>query len=107
MRTVRSEQGYSMIEVLISTALGTIVLAGAFDVYVSSTKNLKGKTDSVRMQTDTKSAMEYMMRELRMAQTAYSTPTITHNDVTPPGLPVIHRDTIAFAKTEAAGFSSW
>ena len=106
MRTIHAEHGYSVIEVLISTALGTIVMAGVFDVYVSSIKNLKGKTDSVQMQADTKSAMEYMIRELRMAQTAYSTPTITHDDVTPPNSPVTHRDTIAFTRTEAAGFSS-
>lgn len=106
MRTIHSEHGHSLTEVLISTALGAIVMAGAFDVYVSSTKSLKGQTNSVQMQSDTKSAMDYMIRELRMAQTAYSTPTITHDDVTPPNLPVIHRDTISFTRTEDAGFSS-
>lgn len=95
MKTISSEHGYSMMEVLISSALGAVVLAGAFDVYVSSTKSLNGQTNSVQMQADTKAALNYMIRELRMAQTAYSTPIIA-----PSG------DTITFTKTEDAGFSS-
>ncbi|TAL11403.1 MAG: prepilin-type N-terminal cleavage/methylation domain-containing protein, partial [Nitrospirae bacterium] len=98
MRTINSERGYSMMEVLISTALGTIVLAGAFDVYVSSTKSLQGQTNSVQMQSDTKAAMDYMIRELRMAQTAYSAPAITTT--------LVPSDTISFTRTEDAGFSS-
>lgn len=94
MRLIRSEKGYSMMEVLISTALGTIVLAGVFDVYVSSTKNLTGQTNVVQMQADTKAAMDYMVRELRMAATAYA------------ALDTSQPNTIKFSRVEEYGYSS-
>jgi Tfp pilus assembly protein PilW len=96
---IRSEKGYSMMEVLISTALGTIVLAGIFDVWVSSTKSLLSQSTSIQMQTDTKAAMDYMIRELRMAQTAYpSTPLAITTTLA-------NNDTITFAKAEDSGYS--
>lgn len=94
MRTINSDKGYSMLEVLISTALGTIVLAGVFDVYVSSTKNLTGQTNVVQMQADTKAAMDYMVRELRMAATAYA------------ALDTSQPATIKFSRVEEYGYSS-
>lgn len=87
-----------MLEVLIATALGTIVLAGTFDVYVSSTKSLMGQTNAVQMQADTKAALDYMVRELRMATTAYAPLAITATLAT--------NDTITFARGEESGYSS-
>lgn len=87
-----------MMEVLISSALGTIVLAGVFDVYVSSTKNLTGQTNAVQIQADTKAAMDYMVRELRMAVAANTPLTITPGPLT--------GSTITFARGEDSGYSS-
>lgn len=98
MNALTSEKGFSMMEVLISTALGALVLAGAFDVYVSSTKSLLNQTDDVQMQADTKAAMDYMLRELRTAVTAYAPLSITTT--------LAPNDTITFARGEASGFSS-
>ncbi len=96
MATIRSETGYSYLEVVISTALGTLVLAGAFDVYVSSTKNLTRQANSVQMQADTKAAMDYMVREVRMAVSAFSL-AITPSE---PG------NTITFARAEESGYAT-
>jgi hypothetical protein len=97
VRTITSEDGYSMMEVLISAALGTIVLAGVFDVYVSSTKNLLNQSNAIQVQADTKAAMDYMVRELRMAVTAYTPLTIT---------PPLTGSTITFVRGEDSGYSS-
>lgn len=91
---LRSDKGYSILEVLISAALGTLVLAGVFDVYIASTKNLKGQSNVVQMQADTKAAMDYMVRELRMATTAYA------------ALDTSQPSTIKFARAEEYGYSS-
>lgn len=97
MGTINSEDGYSMMEVLISAALGTIVLAGVFDVYVSSTKNLLNQSNAIQVQADTKAAMDYMVRELRMAVTAYTPLSIT---------PPLTGSTITFARGEDSGYAS-
>lgn len=96
MATIRSETGYSLLEVVISAALGTIVLAGAFDVYVSSTKSLIGQANNVQKQADAKAAMDYMVREVRMAVTAF----------TPLSSAITAPDTITFARAEESGNAS-
>ncbi|MDO8547510.1 MAG: prepilin-type N-terminal cleavage/methylation domain-containing protein [Nitrospirales bacterium] len=96
MATIRSETGYTMLEVLISAALGTIVLAGAFDVYVSSTKSLIGQANNVQKQADAKLAMDYMVREVRMAVTAF----------TPLNMAITAPNTITFPRAEVSGNAS-
>ena len=96
MATIRSETGYSLLEVVISAALGTIVLAGAFDVYVSSTKSLIGQANNVQKQADAKAAMDYMVREVRMAATAF----------TPLNAAITAPSTITFARAEESGYAS-
>lgn len=96
MVTIRSETGYSLLEVVISAALGTIVLAGALDVYVSSTKSLLRQANGVQMQADAKAAMDYMVREVRIAVPAFFL-TITPSE---PG------NTIKFARVEESGSAS-
>jgi prepilin-type N-terminal cleavage/methylation domain-containing protein len=92
---VKSQAGYSMIEVLISTVLGGIVLAGVFDLYVSSQNSILGQTNAVQMQTDVKTAMDYMAKELRLM---YGSPTITTTTTA--------NDTISFVRIEDSGYSS-
>lgn len=84
-----------MTEVLISTALGGIVLAGVFDLYVASQKSILGQTNQVQMQTDAKTAMDIMSKELRLM---YGAPTISSTTTT--------NDTISFARIEGSGYSS-
>lgn len=83
-----------MLEVLISTALGTLVLAGVFDVYVASTKNLTGQANVVHMQADTKAAMDFMVRELRAAAATYA------------ALDTSQPNTIKFVRVEEYGYAS-
>lgn len=96
MNTIASEQGYSILEVLISAALGVIVLAGAFDVYISSTKSLMGQANIVQMQADTKAAMDYMVAELRMAYTGNTTLASA----------IVASDTITFYRTKESGYAT-
>ncbi len=84
-----------MAEVLISTALGGIVLAAAFDLYVSSSNSMLGQTNEIQMQAETKSAMDYMVRELRLMT---GSPTISTT--------LDANDTIMFTRVEDSGYSS-
>ena len=96
MATIRSEAGYSLLEVVISAALGTVVLAGALDVYVSSTKNLIAQANNVQKQADAKAAMDYMVREVRLAITAF----------TPINSAIKAPDKFMFARAEESGYAS-
>jgi Tfp pilus assembly protein PilW len=91
---IHSDKGYSILEVLISASLGTLVLAGVFDVYIASTKNLTGQANIVHMQADAKTAMDYIVRELRMGATTYA------------ALDTSQPNTIKFARAEEYGYSS-
>jgi hypothetical protein len=89
---LKSEKGASLVEFLISTAIGGIVLAGAYDLYLASANGLLVQTDTVRMQSETKAAMDFMVRELRLM---YGAPTISADN-----------QTISFMSLEDSGFSS-
>ncbi len=99
MRIVNSQTGYSMIEVLISTVLGGIVLAGVFDLYVSSSNSILGQSNAVQMQTDVKTVMSSLAKELRMMYApSGSPPSITTTTTA--------NDTIRFVRIEDSGYSS-
>lgn len=92
---LKSEKGASLVEFLISTAIGGIVLAGAYDLYLASTNGLLVQNDTVQMQSEAKAAMDYIVRELRLM---YGDPTITTTTEI--------NDTISFMSMEASGYSS-
>jgi len=96
VKTLASENGYSILEVLISAILGVIVLAGAFDVYISSTKSLMGQGNIVQMQADTKAVMDSMVAELRMAYTGSTTLASA----------IVASNTITFYRTKDSGFAT-
>jgi len=63
----KSEQGVTMVELLITMAIVTVVLAGTYSPFLSSSKSLTRQNDLVEMQTDGRAAMDFMVRELRLA----------------------------------------
>jgi Tfp pilus assembly protein PilW len=77
---------------LISTALGGIILAGVFDLYISSSNSIMGQTNTVQMQTETKAAMNFMAKELQLMN---GPPTISADS-----------DSIAFLRVKDSGYSS-
>jgi hypothetical protein len=80
---------------LVSTAIGGIVLMGVIDLYVSTTKSTLGRTGAVEMQMQAKAAMDYMVREMQLM---YGLPAISTT--------LTASDTISFVKVEDSGYSS-
>ena len=70
----KSERGFSVAELLITTAIVSVMLAGAYQSFLSSSKRLVLQNQIVEMQTDARAAMDFMVRELRLA---FDNPTIT------------------------------
>src|SRR2546428_7161266 len=63
----KSEQGVTMVELLITMAIVTVVLVGTYSSFLASSKGLTRQNDLVEMQTDGRAAMDFMVRELRLA----------------------------------------
>ena len=91
----KSERGFTVNELLITVAILSVLSAQAYNAFLSSSQRLVLQNGIVETQTDARAAMDFMVRELRLA---FGTPTIT-TTVTP-------NDTITFDRLEDAGYSS-
>jgi len=84
-----------MIEMLVSTAIGGIVLMGILDLYVATSKSTLDQTGVVEMQMQAKAAMDYMVRDMQLM---YGSPTISTT--------LTANDTITFLRLVDSGYSS-
>src|SRR5262249_2549964 len=91
----KSEQGLAANELLIAMAIVSVLSAQAYNAFLSSSQRLVRQHELVEMQTDARAAMDFMVRELRLA---FGTLTITTTVAT--------HDTITFDRLEDAGSSS-
>jgi len=91
----KSEQGFTVNELLVAVAIFSVVSAGAYNAFLSSSQRLVLQNELIEMQTDARAAMDFMVRELRLA---FGTPIITTTVTT--------NDTITFDRLEDAGSSS-
>src|SRR2546428_4510951 len=91
----KSEQGFTVTELLVAMAIFSVVLAEAYSAFLSSSQRLVRQNELVEMQTDARAAMNFMVQELRLV---FGTPIITTTVTT--------NDTIIFDRLEDAGYSS-
>ncbi len=91
----KSEQGFTVTELLVAMAIFSVVLAEAYSAFLSSSQRLVLQNELVEMQTDARAAMNFMVQELRLV---FGTPIITTTVTT--------NDTIIFDRLEDAGYSS-
>jgi prepilin-type N-terminal cleavage/methylation domain-containing protein len=91
----KSEQGFTVNELLVAVAIFSVVLAEAYNAFLSSSRRLILQNELVEMQTDARAAMNFMVQELRLT---FGTPIITTTVTT--------NDTITFDRLEEAGYSS-
>src|SRR5215831_1996760 len=91
----KSEQGFSIAELLITMAIVSVALAGAYSAFLSSSKRLVLQNEVIEMQADARAAMDFMVRELRLA---YGNTVISTN--------ITANDTIAFDRIEDSGYVS-
>ena len=60
-----SAKGFTVAELLISMAIGGVVLAGMYTFFISASKSYVRQNAVVQMQADARAAMDFMVRELR------------------------------------------
>jgi prepilin-type N-terminal cleavage/methylation domain-containing protein len=90
-----SDKGYTIVEMLIGMAIVGIVVAGIYNLVISSSRTYLAQNATVEMQSDGRAAMDFLARELRQA---FDNPTISTTYTT--------NDTISFNRVEATGYSS-
>ena len=90
-----SDKGYTIVEMLIGMAIVSIVVAGIYNLVISSSRTYLAQNAAVEMQSDGRAAMDFMARELRQAFDAPTISTATTAD-----------DTISFNRVEETGYSS-
>jgi len=92
---LKSAKGLSAVELLIATAIASVVLAGICNAFLSASKRLILQSRSAEIQADARAAMDFMVRELRLT---FGNPTISTT--------VTANDTISFDRVEDSGCSS-
>jgi type IV pilus assembly protein PilW len=62
-----TDQGFTLIEILLALAISGVVMAGVYSAYYSQQKSYVTQEQVVAMQQNLRAAMYYMEREIRMA----------------------------------------
>jgi prepilin-type N-terminal cleavage/methylation domain-containing protein len=97
-----SDKGYTIVEMLIGMAIVGIVVAGIYNLVISSSRTYLAQNAIVEMQSDGRAAMDFMARELRQA---FDNPTDPTDDLTR-STTTTANDTIRFERVEDTGYSS-
>jgi type IV pilus assembly protein PilW len=61
------QQGMTLIEILVAMALGAFLLAGAMQIFLSSKQSYRMQDNMSRLQENGRFAMEFISRDIRMA----------------------------------------
>jgi len=92
---LKHQDGITVIELLISIGIVGVLLTGIYNFFVASSKNYLAQNGIIQMQSDARTALDFMVRELRHV---YGTPTISTT--------VSSNDTISFDRIEDTGYAS-
>ncbi len=65
--TIDRERGVTLVELMIALVIAAITMAGIYRVFISQTKTYAVQDQVVEVQQSVRSAMEIMLRDLRMA----------------------------------------
>jgi type IV pilus assembly protein PilW len=97
MRTqpISNKNGVSLIELLVALVICGVVVAGSYRFFITQTRAYSANDQVIEAQQNVRSAMEILLRDLRMAgyddDSIHSTVTITDPIVAP-----LHDDSITF-----------
>jgi type IV pilus assembly protein PilW len=66
-RELRSQKGFTLMELMVAMAVAGIVMAGVYSAYYSQQKSFVVQDELAEMQQNLRAAMFFMAREIRMA----------------------------------------
>jgi prepilin-type N-terminal cleavage/methylation domain-containing protein len=88
IRPTLNEKGITLIELLVTLVIAAITLAGAYRVFISQTRTYAIQDQVVEVQQNVRSAMEIILRDLRMTGFDDDHPSSTVTVATPIVTPV-------------------
>ncbi len=95
IRSFQNRKGITLIELLIGLVISAIVVAGVYRVFVSQTKAYTVQDQVVEVQQNIRSAMEILLRDLRMA--GYDNDSLTSKiAIANPIVPADHSVTVNY-----------
>lgn len=80
---MKKEQGLSLVELMISIALGLVLMAGVIQMFVSTKQSFTVQQGMSRIQESGRMAMEFIGRDLRSAAQVGCVRAVTPNKLTP------------------------
>lgn len=83
MRTQFNNKGITLIELLVVLVISGVVLAGIYRIFIAQSKAYTVQDQVAEVQQNVRSAMEILVRDLRMAGCDDDSNTITVNDPIP------------------------
>ena len=67
MRCQKSQQGFSLVEVLIAMAISSIVIAGTYEIFYSQQRSYLAQNRVVEMQQNLRAGLYLMVKDIRSA----------------------------------------
>jgi type IV pilus assembly protein PilW len=93
IQSIPHEKGVTLVELLVALVIAAITLAGVYRVFISQTKSYAVQDQVVEVQQSVRSAMEIMLRDLRMAGFDDDNPTSPYT--VPTAITTVGSNTIA------------
>ena len=94
-RSMLNKRGITLIELLIAFVMCAIVIGGIYRVYIAQTRAYTVQDQVVEVQQNIRSAMEILLRDLRMA--GYDSDSLTSKiSITNPIIPADHSVTVNY-----------
>lgn len=93
VQSIQNEKGVTLVELLVALVIAAITLAGVYRVFISQTKTYAVQDQVVEVQQSVRSAMEIILRDLRMAGFDDDNPTSPYT--VPTAITTVGSNTIA------------
>jgi hypothetical protein len=82
MRKVTSGAAFTLVEVMIGSSLGAVILAGVLSTYVFLGRNLARVSSYQALESESRKALAYLARDFTQAQTVKNGTTLRDSQVT-------------------------
>ncbi len=93
IQSISHEKGVTLVELLVALVIAAITLAGVYRVFISQTRSYAVQDQVVEVQQSVRSAMEIILRDLRMAGFDDDNPTSPYT--VPTAITTVGSNTIA------------
>jgi prepilin-type N-terminal cleavage/methylation domain-containing protein len=100
------EQGFTLVEILVSLFLACLILAGTLSFLVMQSRSHRDSMELQTMQMGLRVALERVLRDTRSASAGFSTGTVSIQDVTAANLGLVTLNAVSLGHTVGSNLSN-